>query len=579
MRVTSFLASAFFIGAGFVLAESDVLVLSSDNFDSVVSKEDLMLVEFYAPWCGHCKALAPAYEEAATSLKEKKIPLAKVDCVDQADLCGQYGVQGYPTLKVFRKGDPTEYSGPRKADGIVTYMVKQSLPAVSQLTAAAHEEFKNAEKVVVVAYLASSTEAPAPAFSAAAEKHRDDYLFGLTTDEAAIKAAGVTPPAIVVYQQFDDGRVDFPSQGIQDTSLDVLEKFLADNSVPLLDEITGDNYPIYAANGHPIAYLFISPDDEKKQTYIDAIKPVAKKNKGALNFVWIDAVRYLDHAKSLTLKGDKFPAFVIQTSEGHKYPISDADPTYAVVDDFVTRYVAGKVEPTLRSEPIPEKNDDPVVVVVNKQYEQIVLDDSRDVFIEFYAPWCGHCKRLAPIWDEVGEDFIQQHEKITIAKMDYTQNDLPIDAPFEIKGFPTLKFKPAGSKEFIDYEGDRTYESLVAFAVEHSKNGVTTPVKAAASETVVESSATPASSTVVPEETHAQQHIEFFIYCLKTDERLELVYSGVGSNGVRRFNSEAIVRFVRTPVTTNSNTWVIDLCSATTMEHSREESIATEQEL
>lgn len=58
------------------------------------------------PWltsicrCGHCKALAPEYEVAATKLKEKNIKIAKVDCVDQADLCQTHGVQGYPTLKV-----------------------------------------------------------------------------------------------------------------------------------------------------------------------------------------------------------------------------------------------------------------------------------------------------------------------------------------------------------------------------------------------------------------------------------------------------------------------------------------------
>lgn len=46
--------------------------------------------------CGHCKALAPHYEEAATKLKEKNIPLATVDCVDQADLCQEKEVQGYP---------------------------------------------------------------------------------------------------------------------------------------------------------------------------------------------------------------------------------------------------------------------------------------------------------------------------------------------------------------------------------------------------------------------------------------------------------------------------------------------------
>lgn len=72
----------------------------------------------FAPWCGHCKALAPEYEEAATTLKDKSIKLAKVDCVEEADLCKEHGVEGYPTLKVFRGLDKVApYTGPRKADG------------------------------------------------------------------------------------------------------------------------------------------------------------------------------------------------------------------------------------------------------------------------------------------------------------------------------------------------------------------------------------------------------------------------------------------------------------------------------
>lgn len=65
---------------------------------------------------GHCKALAPEYEDAATTLKEKNIKLAKIDCTEEADLCQTYGVEGYPTLKVFRGSDNiSPYTGARKA--------------------------------------------------------------------------------------------------------------------------------------------------------------------------------------------------------------------------------------------------------------------------------------------------------------------------------------------------------------------------------------------------------------------------------------------------------------------------------
>lgn len=67
---------------------------------------------------GHCKALAPHYEKAATSLKEKNIKLIKVDCTEEQDLCQKHGVEGYPTLKVFRGLDNVvPYKGQRQDDG------------------------------------------------------------------------------------------------------------------------------------------------------------------------------------------------------------------------------------------------------------------------------------------------------------------------------------------------------------------------------------------------------------------------------------------------------------------------------
>ncbi|KAF5388202.1 hypothetical protein D9615_000449 [Tricholomella constricta] len=467
--------------ASLVLGEtaSDVLKLTSATFEESVSNNPLMLVEFFAPWCGHCKALAPHYEEAATALKEKNIALASVDCVDEADLCQSKEVQGYPTLKVYKNGQSSDYSGPRKADGIISYMVKQSLPAVSEVTAANHEEFQKADKLVVVAYVPSSTSEPAPQFSAAAEKHRDEYLFGLTSDEEAIKAAGVEAPAIVVYRSFDEPRSVYPYPVAAATTKD-LEDWLGELAIPVIDEVSGENYAIYAQSPKPLAYLFLDPTTEGKDAAIAAIKPVAQKYKSKINVVWIDAVKFGDHAKALNLQETKWPALVIQNLEMQlKYPFDQTkEVTPEAADDYISQYLAGKLEPTLKSQPIPASQDEAVYTLVGKSFDDVVFDDSKDVFVEFYASWCGHCKRLAPIWESLAEKYAEHKDKLVIAKMEAQENDLPASLPFRVSGFPTLKFKPAGSRDFIDYEGDRSMESLVAFVEEHAKNPLPPPTAA-----------------------------------------------------------------------------------------------------
>ena len=97
--------------------KSDVVSLTKDTFDEFIKEHDLVLAEFFAPWCGHCKALAPKYEEAATQLKEKDIPVVKVDCTEEEEVCRGQGVEGYPTLKIFRGLDDVKpYQGARQAD-------------------------------------------------------------------------------------------------------------------------------------------------------------------------------------------------------------------------------------------------------------------------------------------------------------------------------------------------------------------------------------------------------------------------------------------------------------------------------
>jgi protein disulfide-isomerase A1 len=129
------------------------------------------------------------------------------------------------------------------------------------------------------------------------------------------------------------------------------------------------------------------------------------------------------------------------------------------IEGWVAEFKAGKIEKTIKSEAVPESNDGPVKVVVAKQFQEIVLS-GKNVFVEFYAPWCGHCKRLEPVWTELGEKY-KDRADLVIAKMDATANDVPDDR-FDVKGFPTLYFVDSKG-EIKKYGGGRSIEDLTKY--------------------------------------------------------------------------------------------------------------------
>jgi len=462
----STICAAFFAA---IAGASDVKQLNKDTFKAFIEENDLVLAEFFAPWCGHCKALAPEYETAATTLKEKDIPLVKVDCTEEQELCQEYGVEGYPTLKVFRGADNiSPYGGQRKADSLISYMTKQALPAVSDVTKDTIEEFKTADKVVLVAYFAADDKASNETFTEVANGLRDNFLFGATNDAALAKAEGVSQPGLVLYKSFDDGKDVFTEK----FDAEAIREFAKVASTPLIGEVGPETYSGYMAAGIPLAYIFAETPEEREE-FAKELKPLALKHKGKINFATIDAKAFGQHAGNLNLKVGTWPAFAIQrTDKNEKFPYDqDNKITEKDIGTFVDDFLAGKVEPSIKSEPIPEKQDGPVSVVVAKNYKDIVIDNDKDVLLEFYAPWCGHCKALAPKYEELGQLYATEEfsKLVTIAKVDATLNDVPD----EIQGFPTIKLFPAGKKDSpVDYSGSRTIEDLVQFIKDNGSHKV-----------------------------------------------------------------------------------------------------------
>ncbi|KAH7648420.1 disulfide isomerase-related protein [Cryptosporidium bovis] len=155
--------------------KSSVIELTDDNFDTMVTKdtENSWFIKFYAPWCGHCKSLAPEWEELG-NLAQDKIKIAEVDATKHTMLAHRYKIKGFPTILMFPAGmngkDPIPYNGPRTANDMFEFGIKFQSKSVSVKQLTSQEIFENScsKGLCVIAFL--------PHILDSSDKERERYL-------------------------------------------------------------------------------------------------------------------------------------------------------------------------------------------------------------------------------------------------------------------------------------------------------------------------------------------------------------------------------------------------------------------
>jgi len=137
--------------------------------------------------------------------------------------------------------------------------------------------------------------------------------------------------------------------------------------------------------------------------------------------------------------------------------------------DFLSEYEAGRLKPWLRSEPEPLPKDaggnGAVGVLVGTSFTQTAQDSTKDVLVDFYAPWCGHCRKFEPSYKALARR-LKHVRSLRIMKLDATRNEVE---GMVIQGFPTVILFPAGGspKQQVVYHGNRSPEDMLRWLHEH----------------------------------------------------------------------------------------------------------------
>ncbi|KAG4145562.1 hypothetical protein ERO13_D05G102300v2 [Gossypium hirsutum] len=421
--------------------EKDVVVLTQGNFSDFIKNNKFGMVEFYAPWCGHCQSLAPEYAAAATEMKGEGVVLAKVDATQEDELAEEYDVEGLPTIYFLVDGKHTLYPAARNKDAIVTWIKKQIGPGIYNVTTLDDaERILTSESEVALGYL-NSLVGPESDELAATSKLLDDIKFYQTMNPDVAKLFHIDPevkrPALVLLKKDAEKICHFDGLFVKTA----ISEFVTSNKLPLVTIFSRESAPsIFESSIKMHLLLFATLNISEK--YIPVLQEAAAKLfKGKLISIYVQ----VDNEESGKPVANFFgvsgngPTIRAYSGDDAKKFAMNGDVTFNNIKAFAEDFLAGRLKPFYKSDPIPETNNEDVKEVVGDNFDEIVLDESKDVLLEIYAPWCGHCRSLEPTYNKLAQH-LRGINSLVIAKMDGTTNEHPK---------AKVKFKPICASNFL----------------------------------------------------------------------------------------------------------------------------------
>lgn len=449
----------------------DVLVFTDSDFNEKIKQYSALLVKFISPSCGHCKALAPEFEKAANILRFNNPPvaLAEVDCISTGQTtCNRFGIKGYPSLKVFSDGELLyTYDGPRDADGIVGYM-KVKLSSGSQELKTLEQFDSCLEDIdnVVIGFFENQESEISKTFRRLADMQKQHYRFAYTYSNRLMTKYGYRNDVVLfrskkLQTKQEPSQVKFEGK----PTLYEMRTWLTSAYHGLVGYRTHSNREQFEA---PFVVVYCNVEFTGKPTdtryWRNRVMVVAKtyaKGKRRVTFALSDAHEFRQELLDFDLDPMAAKPLVAARDASQRRFAMRTDFSMEALEQFVEDLLDDSLKPFVKSDLLPSRTDGLVKVVVRTNFEEIVNDPTKDVFLELHAPWCQVCKHVAEKLEEVAEK-LKNETNIVFARMDVTTNDLP--RPYYIKGYPSLYFALKNSKPDPKlYQGGLTVRDFLQF--------------------------------------------------------------------------------------------------------------------
>lgn len=453
------------------VAEGEIVTLTDESFESFVRENAVVLVNFFAPWCSHCKLFEPEYKKLAELVKDEPYKLAELDTTLHRNITKRAFVSSFPTVKLYFNNSTFTYPGERTAYDLLAFVRKKTNPPLVELN--------STEEVLQV----RNGKGRRCIFAVDANMSLSTYrMIAKRVNELRFYSGNVEVVR-EVFGEVEKGNVVLLGEETKVykgamTSYD-FENFLEANKFPTVPELNGKIVDsIFTPRGMKGIILFYDVEDEKLTEELR--KAATELNSSDYIFAKTSITSDWGHhiANSFTLDRSSLPVLegVEFTDEIVRYRHSEA-LTSDAIKAFVGRWKQGKVKKVLSSEPEPPANPGPVYRAVGKTFKSLVVENEDDVLVMFTAGWCSQCLIVEPMFKNLSES-LSKNGRLKFVEIDGIRNDVE---GYKIQAFPMLKLFPGKNKTQVStYDGEYREADIAKFIKLKASHPVDIPEEAPA---------------------------------------------------------------------------------------------------